>query len=113
MMSAAELSEIVVRSIAAALALVAIVHLIGFRRIREAYSRWEYPRNYHRVVGTANLVAASFLAIPETRFWGVALAAPILFVTVIKLLSSRNYLYALPGMALLAALPTALITATV
>ena len=87
----------------------AAAHLLGLRSLRAAYAEWEYPRNFHRVVGVSNLIAAVFLAMPETRVWGVALAAFILFIAVVTLLNHRRYYWAVPGMLLMAALPPALL----
>ena len=96
-------------SVALALAASAAVHLAGFRRLRAAYAEWEYPRSFHRLVGISNLTAALFLARPETRIWGVALGAVILFIAVVTLLGHRRYTYAVPGMLLMLALPPALL----
>ena len=96
-------------SVSIVLAASAVVHLAGLKRLRDAYAEWEYPRSFHRVVGISNLVAALFLARPETRVWGVALAAFILFVAVVTLLNHRRYDYAVPGMLLMLALPPALL----
>ena len=96
-------------SVALVLAVSAAAHLAGLRRLRAAYAEWEYPRSFHRVVGVSNLVAALFLARPETRVWGVTLAAVILFIAVVTLLSHRRYYYAVPGMLLMLALPPALL----
>lgn len=96
-------------SVALVLALSAIVHLAGLKSLRAAYAEWEYPRSFHRVVGVSNLVAAMFLATPETRIWGVVLAAVILFLAVVTLLNHRRYYWAVPGMLLMAALPPALL----
>jgi hypothetical protein len=96
-------------SVALAFAVSAAAHLAGLRRLRAAYAEWEYPHSFHRVVGVSNLVAALFLAIPETRVWGVALAAVILFIAVVTLLNHRRYYYAVPGMLLMLALPPALL----
>ena len=96
-------------SVALVLAVSAAVHLVGPKRLRAAYAEWDYPRSFHRVVGISNLVAALFLARPETRVWGVALAALILFIAVVTLLNHRRYTYAVPGMLLMLALPPALL----
>ncbi len=96
-------------SVALVLGASAAVHLAGFSSLRAAYAEWEYPRGFHRVVGVSHLVAAAFLARPETRVWGVALAAVILFIAVVTLLNHRRYYYAVPGMLLMLALPPALL----
>ena len=99
-------------AVASVFALSGVVNVIAPRRLREAYVRWNYPRGFRWVSGTLELFAAGFLSMPETRVWGVALAAMILFVAIVTLLGRRQYLYAASGMLLLAALPPTLLAAT-
>jgi len=99
--------------VAATFAVSAILHLAGPKSLRAGYARLDYPRNFHRVVGVATALAAMFLATPQTRIWGVALAGMILFIAVVTLLSRRRYAYAVPGMVLMAALPQAILTSGV
>jgi hypothetical protein len=82
----------------------AIVHLSGLRVVREAYERWRYPRGFRRVTGTLLALAAIFLAIPLTRFWGIGIAAIVIFLSATTLLNHRQYGYAAPLIALLFAL---------
>ena len=104
---------IVAWSVAGIFGVAALVNLAGPRLLREAYARWGYPRGFHRTTGVIELIAAIFLAMPQTRIWGVAVAGIVLFVAVVTLLNNRQYLYALPGIVLLAALPPTLLAATV
>ncbi|HUO91234.1 MAG TPA: DoxX family protein [Rhizomicrobium sp.] len=90
--------------LSAVFALAAIVHLAGPRVVREAYERWRYPRGFARVTGTLLALASVFLAIPLTRFWGIAIAAVVMFLSATTLLSHRQYGYAAPVIALLFAL---------
>ena len=108
-MLALSLPVIAAWSVALVFAASAAIHLRGGRKLRAAYAEWDYPRSFHRIVGISNLLAALFLARPETRIWGVALAAVILFIAVVTLLGHRRYTYALPGMLLMLALPPALL----
>ncbi len=64
---------------------------------------------FSRVAGVAQLFAALFLAIPQTRIWGSVLAAAILFVTVVGLLNRGKYLHAVPAIILLALVPAAVV----
>jgi hypothetical protein len=100
-------------TVALVLAASAAVHFAAPRSLRDAYAEWEYPRSFHRIVGISNIIAALFLARPETRIWGVALAALILFIAVVTLLGHRRYIYAVPGMLLMLALPPALLATSV
>jgi hypothetical protein len=113
MMQAIWYPVIVAWSVAGIFALAALVNLAGPRILLEAYARWGYPRGFHRITGAVEMAAAVFLAMPQTRIWGVAVAGVVLFVAVVTLLNHRQYLYALPGIVLLAALPPTLLAATV
>jgi len=96
-------------TLAAIFAGVALVHLAGPRVLREVFAEWGFARGFHRVVGTFALITAAFLALPETRLWGVAVGSFMLFVATIILLDRGKYLYAAPNIVLLAALlPAAL-----
>jgi hypothetical protein len=55
------------------------------------------------------LATALFLIVPQLRVWGLMLAIPITFFSVVTLLNHRQYLWSLFGMLLLASLvPVAL-----
>ena len=81
-----------------------VVNLIGMRWARRAYDRWDIPAGIYRTLGLIELAAAVFLIAPETRLWGILIAAPIIFGSVVILLEHRHYLYAMPVMALMALL---------
>jgi hypothetical protein len=82
----------------------ALIHLAAPEFIRGAYERWGFPPKFYRVTGAFELLVAAFLANPITRLWGVALAALIMFVAIVKLLDSRQYIYTIPGILVLIAL---------
>jgi hypothetical protein len=87
----------------------ALVHLAAPGFIRRAYERWGFPPKFYRVTGVVELLAAAFLTFPITRLWGVALAALIMFVAIVKLLEGRQYAYTIPGiMVLIALVPASL-----
>jgi hypothetical protein len=90
--------------LAAAFAAIAVVHLVGPRRLREAYARWRYPRGFREVTGALLALAAAFLSIPETRLFGVGVAAFAIFLVATTLLHRGQYRYAAPLIALLFAL---------
>jgi hypothetical protein len=90
--------------LAAIFAGTAAVHLFGLRLVREAYQRWQYPNGFREVTGSLLLLAAVFLAFPLTRFWGIGIAAIVMFLSAITLLHHRQYGYAAPIIALLFAL---------
>jgi len=99
--------------VASVFGISAALHLTGLPALQDMYERWGYRRNSHRVIGVLNAITAAFLAVPQTRLWGVMLAGAILFGAVVALLNRRQYVYAVPGMLLLAALPPALISSAV
>jgi hypothetical protein len=82
----------------------ALVHLAAPPFIRNAYERWGFPPKFYRITALVELVAAAFLSDPITRIWGVALAALIMFVAIVKLLANRQYAYTIPGIVVLIAL---------
>jgi hypothetical protein len=82
----------------------AFVHLAGFRFVREAYARWQYPNGFREVTGTLLALAAIFLSLPVTRFVGLILAAIVMFLSAITLINHRQYGFAAPIVALLFAL---------
>ncbi|MEJ1967476.1 MAG: DoxX family protein [Rhizomicrobium sp.] len=90
--------------LSSAFAVAAALHLAGPRFVREAYERWQYPRGFRQVTGTLLALAAIFLSIPLTRFWGIAIAAVVMFLSAITLINHRQYGYAAPIVALLFAL---------
>jgi hypothetical protein len=88
---------------------VGIVQFAGIDIVRRAYLRWGYPAWTVRLTGGVELLAAVLLAISSARPLGVALAAGINFIAVVLLLKNRAYLLALPGIAVTAVLPLALL----
>jgi hypothetical protein len=94
---------LIIRFLVIIFALVGLVQLAGPRCVREAYARWDYPRGYYHITGILELLAATLLAVPETRILGAILAGIIMFGAIITLLENREYLHALPAMALLTA----------
>jgi hypothetical protein len=89
---------------------IGILHIIAPQALIAAYRKLGYPPAFPVVTGVFNIVAAVLLAYPEQRLLGVMLAALILFVANVTLLSQRYYLSALPGILLLMALPFAAAT---
>ncbi|HXJ00713.1 MAG TPA: hypothetical protein VNH44_05780 [Micropepsaceae bacterium] len=109
-MSNISLPVIAVWANVALLSLAGVVNLFGFRPVREIYADWDIPGVFYRAVGLLEIVAALFLATPDMRIWGIALAAPILFGSVVMLLNYRHYAVAAPVAAMMAALVVAILT---
>jgi hypothetical protein len=103
-MNAISYPFLIVWAIGAILSVAGIVNIAGPRRLREVYARWEFPSRFYLVIGVVEVTAAAFLAIPEWRSWGIALAAFIIFGTVITLFKHSRYMFAVPGVVLMVAL---------
>ena len=80
--------------------------------MRRSYQRWEFPPNYSRVTGAIDVLAGCFLAVPNTRIWGVGIAAIISFIDINFHLARGHYIWLLPGLAVMAALPPVLLAST-
>jgi multisubunit Na+/H+ antiporter MnhG subunit len=103
-MSAISYPYLIVWAIGAILSASGLIHISAPRRLREVYERWEFPTRFYLVVGVLDVTAAAFLALPGWRSWGIALAAFIIFGTVITLFNHRRYMSAVPGVILMFAL---------
>jgi hypothetical protein len=91
-------------SIGTILALAGLMNIAGPRGLRAAYARWEFPTRFHLAVGVLQIAAGIFLAIPDMRVWGIALAGFIIFGAVVTLFNHRRYVFAVPAIMLMAAL---------
>ena len=79
---------------AAIFAAAGLINFTAVRSVRNVYARWDVSPGFYRPLGLIEIAAAVFLAMPSMRFWGVLLAAPIAFGSVVMLLDHRNYVYA-------------------
>jgi len=85
--------------------LAGLVNLSSLSWLRRIYRAWDYPPNFYRVIGGLELTVALFLALPQTRIWGVILGGFIAFFSVVALLRHGRYAWSVLGMLLLAGLP--------
>jgi len=92
-----------------AFGIVGIIQFAGIGVVRRAYLRWGYPPRIFRLTGALELLAAILLITSSARPAGVVLAAAVNFIAIVLLLKNRAYLIALPGLAVMAALPLILI----
>lgn len=97
-------------ALALAFGIIGIIQITGIGFVRRAYLRWGYPARTFRLTGALELLAAILLATSNTRPAGVALAAAVNFLAVVLLLKNRAYFLALPGLAVMTALPFALLS---
>ena len=98
-------------SLALAFYIAGAVQLIAPGFVRRAYLRWGLRTQHCRVIGLLELLAACFLATPNTRLWGVVLAGLLNFLAVVMLFKNREYGWAIPGLAAQIALAPALVAA--
>jgi hypothetical protein len=103
-----EFSNLMAQVLAGLFALSAALNLAAPGFVRRVYQRWAFARGFYYVVGSAQALAALFLAVHQTRIWGGILGAMILFATVVTLLTRRQYLYALPAILAMIALAPAM-----
>lgn len=96
-------------SLSGLFAATGLLHVAAPAFLRRAYQRWRFARGFHYVGGIAMLLAALFLAVPQTRIWGGILGGMILFVAVVSLLNHRKYRYAVPAILLMAMLAPAMV----
>jgi DoxX-like family len=92
---------------AAVFATVGAMNLAGIRAARQMYERWNVPTVTYRIIGVIDLIAAVFLVEPDTRAWGILLAASIAFGSAVLLIS--HYACAVvPTLVLVALVPAML-----
>jgi hypothetical protein len=91
-------------TLAAIVAVIGAMQLAGPRFVIDAYSGWDYPKRVRVVTGLLDIFAASMLAAPALRGWGIALTAILTFGSVVIFLSHKQYRYATPAIGLMAAL---------
>jgi hypothetical protein len=91
-------------TLAAIVAVIGAMQLAGPRFVIDAYGGWDYPKRVRVVTGLLDIFAASMLAAPALRGWGIALTAILTFGSVVIFLSHQQYRYAIPAIGLMAAL---------
>jgi len=103
-MTLSDILDMAVYGVTGVFLLTGLVNLSGSSVVRAAYRAWDYPPNFYRVVGMLELAVALFLAVPQTRIWGVILGGFIAFFSAVTLLKHSRYALSLPAMLLLAAM---------
>jgi hypothetical protein len=98
------IAQVAVDMLSAIFALAGLIHLSGSVHFRAIYRLWHYPHHFYRVVGAAEVMAALFLIVPETRIWGIVAGGTISLIATVTLLHHRQYLWSLPAMLLLVSL---------
>lgn len=94
---------------AAIFALAGLINFTAVKSVRSVYDRWDVSPGFYRPLGLVEIAAAVCLAVPSLRFWGVLLAAPIFFGSVVMLLDHRHYAYAASVVLMMTGLAAALL----
>jgi hypothetical protein len=98
------IARIALDVVSAIFGLTGLINLSGGAYVRAVYRLWHYPHHFYRIVGLVELMATLFLAVPQTRVWGIAAGGMIAFIAVVTLLHHRQYLWSLSAMLLLVSL---------
>jgi len=80
------------------------------KRIRTFYEQWDVTPGFYRTLGVIEIAAAVCLATPSLRVWGLVLAGPIAFGSVVMLLDQQKYIWAASAIAIVAGLFAAMLT---
>src|SRR5258708_3548042 len=99
-MTISMIARLALDMVCAVFGLAALINLAGGTHVRAVYRLWHYPHQFYHIVGVAELMAALFLIVPETRIWGIAASGMITFIAIVTLLHRRQYLWSLPAMLL-------------
>ena len=94
---------------AAIFAAAGLINFTAVKSVRAVYDRWDVSPGFYRPLGLVEIAAAILLAVPSLRFWGVLLAAPIFFGSVVMLLDHRHYAYAASVVVMMTGLLAALL----
>jgi hypothetical protein len=94
---------------AAIFAVAGLINFTAVKSVRSVYDQWDVSPAFYRPLGLVEIAAAVCLAAPSLRFWGVLLAAPIFFGSVVMLLDHRHYVYAASVVVMMTGLGAALL----
>jgi hypothetical protein len=94
---------------AAIFAAAGLINFTAVKSVRSVYDQWDVSPGFYRPLGLVEIAAAVCLAVPSLRFWGVLLAAPIFFGSVVMLLDHRHYVYAASVAVMMTGLAAALL----
>ena len=103
-MTEVSISVLAVSASAAIFAAVGAVNLFAPKKILDMYEEWDVSPGLYRTLGVIEMVAAVCLATPSLRVWGLLLAGPIAFVSVVMLLDQQKYRCAACAVAVVGAL---------
>jgi DoxX-like family len=88
-----------------------LVNAIGASGTRSDFARWGYPRWWGRFTGALELTIAVLIALPASRFGGLALGAAVIVAAIVTVLRHREFTHLVPLGVFLAALSLAVMSA--
>jgi hypothetical protein len=80
---------------------IAVVQLIAPSFVERTCLRRRCPRGFLQSVAIVELIAATFLIVPETRIWGIAATAGIIMAGLVIMLYNRRLVWACAALTLL------------
>ena len=75
---------------------------MGGAVVQAQFLRWGYPAWWNFMTAALEIASAALIVLPETRIWGLALAAMVLIAAIATLTWRREYEHLPPGVALAA-----------
>lgn len=103
-MTEVSISVLAASASAAIFAAVGAVNFFAPKKILDMYEEWDVSPGLYRTLGVIEMVAAVCLATPSLQVWGLLLAGPIAFVSVVMLLDQQKYRCAACAVAVVGAL---------
>jgi hypothetical protein len=89
---------------AAIFAAVGMINFTAPKNVLDMYEQWDVASGLYRTLGVIEIMAAVCLATPSLRVWGLMLAGPIAFGSVVMLLDQQKYRCAAAGVVIVAGL---------
>lgn len=108
-MTEASFSVLAAWASAAIFGAVGLVNFTAPKKILDMYEQWDVAPGLYRTLGVIEMVAAACLATASLRGWGLLLAGPIAFVSVVMLLDQQKYRCAACAVAVVAGLFVAML----
>jgi hypothetical protein len=106
-MTLSDVMDVMFYAVTGLFLVAALINLSGVPVVRATDRAASYPANFYRVVGAIEALVVLFLAVPQTRIWGVILGGLVVFFSTVTLLKNRQYAWSVPAMLVLAALAPA------
>jgi len=79
-----------------------LFNAMGGEAVQAGFVRWGYPASWNFVTAAIEMLGAALVVFPETRIWGLALAAMVLIAAMATVTRRREYDELPPGLAMAA-----------